>query len=41
MLSGSRNHLSTLLIWIACLWFEEPEVKLTPEMQQLMRAEPA
>ncbi len=29
----------TLLIWIACLWFEEPEVKLTPEMQRLMRAE--
>jgi multidrug transporter EmrE-like cation transporter len=33
-------HL-TLLIWIACLWFEEPEVKPTPEMQQLMHAEPA
>ena len=31
----------TLLIWIACLWFEEPEVKLTPEMQRLMRAEAA
>lgn len=31
----------TLLIWIACLWFEEPEVKLTPEMQQLMRPETA
>jgi hypothetical protein len=31
-------HL-TLLIWIACLWFEEPEVKATPEMQQLTRAE--
>jgi hypothetical protein len=29
----------TLLIWIACLWFEEPEVRLTPEMQRLMRAE--
>ncbi len=27
----------TLLIWIACLWFEEPEVKATPELQQLMR----
>jgi hypothetical protein len=33
-------HL-TLLIWIACLWFEEPEVKPAPEMQQLMRAETA
>jgi hypothetical protein len=33
-------HL-TLLIWIACLWFEEPEVKPAPEIQQLMRAEPA
>jgi hypothetical protein len=33
-------HL-TLLIWIACLWFEEPEVKPTPEMQQLMRTETA
>jgi hypothetical protein len=31
-------HL-TLLIWIACLWFEEPEVGLTPEMQRLMRLE--
>ena len=31
----------TLLIWIACLWFEEPEVRPTPEMQRLMRAEPA
>ena len=31
----------TLLIWIACLWFEEPEVRATPEMQRLMRAEPA
>jgi hypothetical protein len=31
-------HL-TLLIWIACLWFEEPEVRLTPEMQRLVRAE--
>jgi hypothetical protein len=30
----------TLLIWIACLWFEEPEVRLTPEMQRLLRAEP-
>jgi hypothetical protein len=29
----------TLLIWIACLWFEEPEVRLTPEMQRLMRAQ--
>jgi hypothetical protein len=28
----------TLLIWIACLWFEEPEVRLTPEMQRLMLA---
>jgi hypothetical protein len=33
-------HL-TLLIWIACLWFEEPEVALTPEMQRLMRLEAA
>jgi hypothetical protein len=33
-------HL-TLLIWIACLWFEEPELKPAPEIQQLMRAEPA
>jgi hypothetical protein len=33
-------HL-TLMIWIASLWFEEPEVRETPEMQQLMRAEPA
>jgi hypothetical protein len=31
----------TLMIWIASLWFEEPEVRETPEMQQLMRAEPA
>jgi hypothetical protein len=31
----------TLLIWIACLWFEEPEVKLTPKIQRLMRAEVA
>ncbi|MGI8769898.1 MAG: hypothetical protein ACR2JE_00505 [Acidobacteriaceae bacterium] len=31
----------TLLIWIACLWSEEPEVKLTPEMQRLMRLEAA
>lgn len=31
----------TLLIWIACLWFEEPEVRPAPEMQQLIRAEPA
>jgi hypothetical protein len=31
----------TLLIWIACLWFEEPEVKLTPEMQRLLRPEAA
>jgi len=30
-----------LLIWIACLWFEEPEVKLTPEMQRLLRPEAA
>jgi hypothetical protein len=29
----------TLLIWIACLWFEEPQVKLTPEMQRLMGSE--
>jgi hypothetical protein len=29
----------TLLIWIACLWFEEPEVKPTPDMQRLMRSE--
>jgi hypothetical protein len=29
----------TLLIWIACLWFEEPEVKEAPELQQLMRPE--
>jgi hypothetical protein len=27
----------TLLIWIACLWFEEPAVRPTPEMQGLMR----
>jgi hypothetical protein len=33
-------HL-TLLIWIACLWFEEPELKPAPEMHELMRAEPA
>jgi hypothetical protein len=31
----------TLLIWIACLWFEEPEVTLTPEMQRAMRLEHA
>jgi hypothetical protein len=31
----------TLLIWIACLWFEEPEVRLTPEMQRRMQAQPA
>jgi hypothetical protein len=31
----------TLLIWIACLWFEEPEVNLTPEMQRLLRPEAA
>jgi hypothetical protein len=31
----------TLLIWIACLWFEEPEVRLTPEMQRLMPAQGA
>jgi len=31
----------TLLIWIAFLWFEEPEVRPTQEMQRLMRAEPA
>jgi hypothetical protein len=31
----------TLLIWIACLWFEEPEVRPTSEMQRLIRAEPA
>jgi hypothetical protein len=29
----------TLLIWIACLWFEEPEVKVTAELQQMMRPE--
>ena len=28
----------TLLIWIACLWFEEPEIKLKPGMQRLMRS---
>jgi hypothetical protein len=31
----------TLLIWIACLWFEEPEVKPTPEMQGMMQPEHA
>jgi hypothetical protein len=31
----------TLLIWIACLWFEEPEVRLTPGMQRLLRTEAA
>lgn len=31
----------TLLIWIACLWFEEPEVKQTPEMRQVMQPEVA
>jgi hypothetical protein len=31
----------TLLIWIGCLWFEEPEVKLTPEMQRAMLPEHA
>jgi hypothetical protein len=31
----------TLLIWIACLWFEEPEVTVTPEMQRAMRPEHA
>ena len=31
----------TLLIWIVCLWFEEPEVKVTPEMQRAMRPEHA
>jgi hypothetical protein len=31
----------TLLIWIACLWFEEPEVKLTPELRRAMRPEHA
>ena len=31
----------TLLIWIACLWFEEPEVRLTPETQRLMMANTA
>jgi hypothetical protein len=31
----------TLLIWIACLWFEEPEVRPTSDVQRLMRAEPA
>jgi hypothetical protein len=29
----------TLLIWIACLWFEEPEVRSTSQMQRLMRPE--
>lgn len=29
----------TLLIWIACLWFEEPEVKASPQMVGLMRPE--
>jgi hypothetical protein len=27
----------TLLIWLACLWFEEPDVKAMPEMQHVMR----
>jgi hypothetical protein len=31
----------TLLIWIACFWFEEPEVKLSPEMKRLLRPEAA
>lgn len=31
----------TLLIWIACLWFEEPEVKSISEKQRLIRAEAA
>jgi hypothetical protein len=31
----------TLLIWIACLWFEEPEVNLSPEMKRLLRPEAA
>lgn len=31
----------TLLIWIACLWFEEPEVKTTPEMQRLLQPKTA
>jgi hypothetical protein len=31
----------TLLIWIACLWFEEPEVKLSPEMKRLLQPEAA
>jgi hypothetical protein len=31
----------TLLIWIACLWFEEPDVKQSPEMQRLLRPEAA
>jgi hypothetical protein len=33
-------HL-TLLIWIACLWFEEPEVSVTRKTQPMMQAEPA
>ena len=31
----------TLLIWIACLWFEEPEVRPTPELQRELRPEVA
>jgi hypothetical protein len=31
----------TLLIWIACLWFEEPEVKSAPEAQRMMGPEAA
>jgi hypothetical protein len=31
----------TLLIWIACLWFEEPEVKTAAEIQRAMRPEAA
>lgn len=33
-------HL-TLLIWIACLWFEEPDVSMTRKTQPMMHAEPA
>ncbi|HEX6495585.1 MAG TPA: hypothetical protein VF018_08890 [Acidobacteriaceae bacterium] len=29
----------TLLIWIVCLWFEEPKVTLAPEMQRLTGSE--
>ena len=33
-------HL-TLLIWIACLWFEEPDVSMGRKTQPMMQAEPA